>query len=104
MMTLGELIERLKQADPRKIVPMGFHNPHSYRGYYDELAFEPAEYISVGDMLENAESAVGKTLEGWKGGDFKMTNDTHIWLAEEGTTGESIGPVLLAYMLGEYSQ
>lgn len=50
-MYLGDLIDRLKAEDPNKGVPLGFKNPHSYRGYYDCLAFEPAENVTVASML-----------------------------------------------------
>ena len=101
-MTLGELIERLEAADPDRIVRVGFSNPHSYRGHYVELAFEPAENVTVASMLEAARSALGSTYEGWKGGDFTMHEYTDVWLAIEGRTGEGIGPTLLDYMLGVY--
>lgn len=101
-MTLGELIKFLENQDPNLIVPMGFHNPHSYRGYYHDLAFEPLKNISVGEMLACAKSAIGKTFIGWKGGEFVMDEDTNIWLAEEGRCGESIGEVLLNYVVGNY--
>ena len=100
-MTLGELIKFLKSKDRKKIVPLGFDNPHSYRGYYEELAFEPALNISVEEMLDCAKEALGNTYEGYKGGIYKMGNSTDVWLAEYGHCGESIGPILLKYMLGE---
>lgn len=99
-MTLGELIERLEQAPRDQVVPLGFNNPHSYRGYYEDLAFEPAENVTVGEMLDAARSALGKTFEGYKGGDYTMHEYTDVWLASYSFTGESIGPVLLDYMLG----
>ena len=98
-MTLGELIEELKRHDRNKIVPMGFHHPHSYRGYYDQLAFEPARNITVGEMLNCAQEALNTTYPGWKGGDFTMGESTEVWLADEGDCGEIIGPELLNYML-----
>lgn len=103
-MTLGELIDRLEKEDPSTVVPMGFTNPHSYRGYYYDLAFEPAENVTVGEMLEAARGAVGTVFEGWKGGLFKMGRGTDVWLSKEGWTGEGIGPVLLDYMLGKYNR
>src|SRR4030042_992561 len=42
-MTLGELIQFLEARDPERAVPVGFAEPDSYRGYYDELAFAPAK-------------------------------------------------------------
>lgn len=99
-MTLGDLIKQLERADPAKVVPLGFGNPHSYRGYYEQLAFEPKAGVTVGQMLADAKEALHTTYQGWKGGDYTMNEYTTVWLAEPGCTGEGIGPVLLAYMLG----
>jgi hypothetical protein len=98
-MTLGELIEALEASDAAKVVARGFAKPHSYRGYYDELAFEPAANVTVGDMLADARSALDATFEGYKGGLFTMQDFTDCWLAEYGCCGETIGPLLLKFML-----
>ena len=99
-MNLGDIITTLEAADPNQVVRHGFHNPHSYRGDYYDLAFEPAENITVADMLEAARSAVGATYEGWKGGEFRMTEADWCWLSEEGSaSGETISPLLLEFML-----
>lgn len=99
-MTLAEIITALEAEDPRKVLPQGFNSPHSYRGYYDELAFEPARNVTVADMLKDARSALGNTYQGYKGGDYVMSDDTDCWLAHYGTAaGESIGPLLLRLML-----
>ena len=98
-MKLGKLIETLEKEPKEKVVKHGFDYPHSYRGYYDQLAFEPAENVTVDSMLACAKSAVGATYGGWKGGEYLMDEDTDVWLAEVGCTGETIGPMLLAMML-----
>ncbi|MFF1417618.1 hypothetical protein [Streptomyces sp. NPDC058280] len=101
-MSLDELIKALEAVDPATVVRRGFHNPHSYRGYYHDLAFEPAFNVTVGEMLADARSARGETYEGWKGGDFKMSGHTDCWLSEEGTcSGETLGRTLVRYMLGD---
>lgn len=99
-MTLGSLIKTLEDANPDKIVKIGFGYPHSYRGYYDDLAFEPRYMVTVSFMLAAAKSALGSTYPGWKGGEYTMNEYTTVWLAYEGQEGEGIGPVLLSYMLG----
>jgi len=99
-MTLQDLIDRLEEEDPHHGVSIGFSNPHSYRGYYNELAFEPREDITVEDMLRSAREAKGSTYTGWKGGEFEMGEHTPVWIAERGCLGETIGPILLDYMLG----
>lgn len=99
-MTLDELIAALEAEDPARRLPLGFSHPHSYRGFYDELAFEPTANVTVGEMLADARSADGTTYQGWKGGDFTMTGWTDCWLAEEGTGGgEQIGSLLLTLLL-----
>ena len=99
-MMLEDLIAVLEAEDPKKVVPHGFEHPHSYRGYYSELAFEPATDVTVADMLEDAKSALGTTYTGWKGGDYTMTGSTDCYLSEEGrASGETISPLLLWFML-----
>ncbi len=53
-------------------------------------------------MLDCAKSSLGQTFRGYKGGDYTMSAHTDVWLAFYGSTGETIGPVLLGYMLGRY--
>lgn len=101
-MTLGELIEFLAKRDHAHVPPVGFEHPHSYRGIYSELAFEPARGISIGDMLASAKSALGKTFTGYKGGSFTMGEHSDCYLANYGCSGEAIGVVLLGYMCGEH--
>lgn len=99
-MMLEDLIKMLEAEDPRKVVPYGFTNPHSYRGYYMDLAFEPASNVTVADMLEDARSALGTTYTGYKGGEFTMTEYSDCWLSEEGRSGgETIGPLLMELIL-----
>ena len=98
-MSLDELIAALERLDSSLVVPFGFGHPHSYRGYYNELAFEPRENVTIGAMLADARSALGTTYKGYKGGDFTMTGWTPCWLAEWGSTGEQIGPTFLGLIL-----
>lgn len=53
-LNLGELIEELERHDPNLRLPLGFTEPHSYRGYYDQLAFQPAADVTIGEMLADA--------------------------------------------------
>jgi len=100
-MRLGELIRQLKGCDPTcrirfsfaRFVPDGID---SYRGSYDQLALgwreskAPAggtwrdDYPKVADILKLCEDVVGKTLEGYKGGDFPMSEKTMVWVANYG--------------------
>ena len=103
-MTLEELIAILRKfLEERgdKWVKYGFNNPHSYRGYYDNLAFEPEQEVSVKQMLKDAEYALNNTFQGYKGGDFTMTKDTPVWLAYYGASAQDpLTSYALAFMLG----
>lgn len=101
-MTLGELIEELEKYPSNQVVAMGFSDPHSYRGDYSNLAFEPIENTTVGEMLSEAKDALGSRFEGYKGGEFKMTEYTDVYIAYYSHCGEELGPILLGYMLGKY--
>lgn len=99
-LVLEELINVLESVEPERILPVGFSRPHSYRGYYRDLAFCVARNVSVREMLYAARSAMGETFQGWKGGDYTMDKYTDVWLVtEEGDTGESLGSMLLHLML-----
>jgi hypothetical protein len=89
-MYLEDLINFLKEQDPKLIVNDGFGYPHSDRGSYENLAFDPVEKTTFGEMLKHADSAVGKTFKGWKGGDFKMDLYTSCYIGKYGECGEPI--------------
>ena len=101
--TLGELIKFLEERDPDLVVPLGFGKPHSYRGYYEDVAFVPVSKTTVGEMLQHAKSAMGKTFTGYKGGEFHMDENTSVWIAQWSKEGDEITPTLLRYMVGETS-
>lgn len=100
-MSLGELIEILEAEDPNKVVPFGFGDPHSYRGYYDELGFEPKRNVTVASMLADCRRSLGATFTGYKGGEYTMSTYTQCWLARWGdTSDDTLGPALLRCLLG----
>jgi len=100
-MYLKDLIAFLEKRDAAIVVPVGFTHPHSYRGFYQDLAFEPAVNVTVGEMLRDAKAALGQPYTAYNGGEYTMGGYTDVWLAKWGHAGEGIGPVLLGYMLGE---
>jgi hypothetical protein len=100
-MYLCELIEALENAPQDLVVPIGFAEPHSYRGYYEDLEFTPAMNVTVASMLAHARSALGATFYGYKGGDYKMHEYSRCWIGEAGLVeDQSISPLLLNFMLG----
>lgn len=100
---LGDIIATLEQFPREQVVPLGWGrgSAHSYRGFYEDLAFSPRRNVTVGEMLDEARSAVGKTFSGWKGGEYEMDTFVSCWLALSGdSSGDGIGPAMLALMLG----
>lgn len=97
--TLGALIDVLFKEDPERVLSLGLGRPHSYRGYYEDLSFEKVGGISVGEMAKIAQSCLGKTFMGWKGGEFQMSEDSLCWVAEEGSCGELLTSLGLKYFL-----
>jgi len=99
-MNLGEYISYLETKPPETVVKLGLGNPHSWRGIYAELAFEPVENTTVGKMLEEAKDAVGTTYTGWKGGDYTMGLDTQVHIEYKGnySDGDKAMKMLLDLM------
>lgn len=98
---LGQLIEYLEGCDQDYVCSIGFTNAHSWRGCYDELAFEPARNVKISYMLDLAKKCLGREFQGYKGGWFTMTESTDVWLAYEGQGGgQQIGSLLIKYMTG----
>lgn len=101
-MYLRDIIERLGREDPNRVLPIGWGAPDSYRGYYEDLAFEPATNVTIGSMLDNAKYALGRTFTGYKGGEYRMTEWTDCWIAEYGESSDnSISPMLLDFILAQ---
>lgn len=95
---LADLITWLKQQDQDALIPYGFGKPMSFRGNYSDLAFEPKENVRIYEMLDSANSALGKTFEGYKGGEFSMDGYSRCWIAEYGEgemSSDLIGPTML---------
>lgn len=100
-MTLGELIKALKQEDAASRVQFDFCDfvpgkLGSYRGYYDQLAFDysPDGDMTVGELLAHCKETVGKTFTGWKGGEYLMDEQTELWVAQPGrSSGTAVADV-----------
>lgn len=90
-MTLGALIERLEALPKETRVNLG--GAHSYRGYYSDLAFEPVDESTAGDLLQECRDAMGQKFEGYKGGDFYMHAGVPVWVAFEGCCGKKLNDV-----------
>lgn len=93
ILNLGQLTRYLENEAEEAIVRFNFGYMHpttlnSYRGYYCDLALGYAEddgkEVSVKTLLAMLKGAVGKKFTGWKGGEFRMTTETPVWVASPG--------------------
>lgn len=86
-LTLGKLISYLQTTSVPKVANLV--NPHSYRGYYTDLAFvlETGE-VSREEMLRICKNLVGMEFMGYKGGFYKMSYNTPLWIANYGDCGK----------------
>lgn len=96
-LTLGEFIDLL-EAFPDHAASCYYEfamlpprAPDSYLEYYDQIALGIGQDYSddprVITVLRWCQAAVGKTYQGWKGGDYVMFRDTPLWAAIPGCGG-----------------
>ena len=85
--TCGKLLEILYELDEKRLVK-GFSEPHSYRGIYRDISFEPSdETRTVKELISLIENnVIDRNFIGYRGGTYKMSHDTSIWIAYEGTS------------------
>jgi hypothetical protein len=95
-LTLGELVAELRPLffdfpdTPVKVEwgnrLVNIENLGSYRGDYQDLAIEPGgnEELTAEETYNMLHDAIGRTYEGYKGGDFTMDTDTHVWVSHYG--------------------
>lgn len=90
-MTIGRLISELKKLPQDKKIE-NICNPHSYRGYYEDLAFNKESgtrtVLSLIEQLQN--ECLGQIFSGYKGDDYYMDENTPIWISEYGSCGVKI--------------
>lgn len=103
--TLGQLTEALAQFDDHVQVEYrgaGLDgqrpcNLDSSRGSYDELALEhyaTSVPVTVRELIDRCLDADGKTLTGYKGGDYDMDSRTPVWVDNWGEwSGSGIAAV-----------
>lgn len=94
-LTLGDAIAFLEKASPDALVEFDRGGspgePHSYRGYYSDLSFEPTDRtVTAAEFLQECRKALGAAFEGYKGGDFVMSERTPLWCASYSNCGPAI--------------
>lgn len=107
-MTLGQIIDTLKRKEPTEEVRFDFvyFRPttlRSWRGDYSQLslgyAHDSPKTTTVAELLAECEAAVGKTFQGWKGGDYTMNERTRVYV---GNSGEGAGTAIVDIIDGTY--
>ena len=109
-LTLGELLVLLKDTptewgDKKEPVTIGFDFGTAYpigfsswRGSYAEVAInyalsgydgEQFAHTDLKDFVKMLEETIGETFTGWKGGEYTMTSDTPVWVANDGDVGNT---------------
>ena len=82
-MELQEYISILENYPREKRLKVGLGHPHSWRGYYPDLSFEPVEDVTIGEMIDCAKACIGKSFLAWKGGRYIMNETTEIHVEKE---------------------
>ncbi len=124
-LSLGKLISEIERAgihkddDKPKDIRFDFGSAEpttlaSWRGSYAELALgykltgydakNDSEHFSQAksdELLAGLKSAIGQTYGGWKGGDFTMDENTPVWVANQGNSGNTgiVGVLDIGYCL-----
>jgi hypothetical protein len=110
-LSLGELINEIEKCgiqkndggDKEVCYDFGTAIPtdlDSYRGSYNELALgykltgydndaEHLKDVKAKDLLQHLKEAIGKEYTGWKGGEYTMSKDTPLWVANSGNAGST---------------
>jgi len=90
--TLGTLVAELEKAHPAALVMYDRWGLipgelRSYRGYYEDLALgvrQTHPEVTAGDLLAKCRAALASTIEGYKGGSYRVDAETGVWAAEWG--------------------
>jgi hypothetical protein len=78
-MTLKDFKDYIESFPKKTEFKYGISKPFSWRGSYDEVAFEIVEYPMVKEqVLEHIELAYTETFNGYKGGDFVYGDNTTV--------------------------
>jgi len=86
-MNLETLINKLEKLPLDMVFSPGFGRGRSWRGSYEEIAFEHVQSSTVAEMLAHAKAALGTTLHGYKGGEYHCDESTECNVADWGCYG-----------------
>lgn len=99
-LTVGQLLHRLEgyaedcPIQVRGASPWLNGKMTSYRGYYEDLALEPSNtdqgHNTVGALRDLLTQGIGQIMHGYKGGEYPITEQTLLWVAAYGETGQML--------------
>jgi hypothetical protein len=86
--TLGELMDVLMKYKDKGSYYVAATNPHSYRGFYSDIALEPDIMCPLDALVDRLTEVLdGETFGGYKGGDFTYNENTPVFIAVKGELG-----------------
>lgn len=100
-LTIGQLIELLEWASKRLeddcsvYYDFGWFAPtdfYSWRGAYDEgcLSIRAGEKaLKCSELIGLLKSYIGKTMHGYKGGEYPIHKDCPLWVADSNMSGHT---------------
>lgn len=94
-MTLGDVIDYLRAAPWGSMVSGLSLDADSYRGYYERIAIDRGDWARADSLADYLDEKVGKTMTGYKGGEYLITKQTLVHVAAYGFTG----PMLVGFVL-----
>lgn len=93
-MTLEELIDQFRCADPNRVVPVGIRNP----SVVDDktLYFQAARGLKIRVIRDGIAQLPGRILPG---DTSPVSKDMNVFIRSTPWDVETIGPVMVSYML-----
>lgn len=87
-LTIQEAIDYLRTLPANTMLSKAFDNSHSFRGDYSCLGIQAVEgrVMAASAFADFLEEDIGSTYSGWKGGEFTMHEDTHVYVAKHGSS------------------
>jgi hypothetical protein len=104
-MNISDIITELHRFDGSTFVTMKYNHVEgnwgdldSYRGYYSELSVDSGDEVAdVSYVIKTLSEAIGRTFNGYKGGNYKMSGGTELYWAEYGCLGPVASKVYKSY-------
>jgi hypothetical protein len=103
--SISEIFDKFENDD--FVFKTAISTPHSYRGYYDELAFESDDNVTLREVKESIHKAETESFEGYKGGEYNYDGRTTCHLTYYGGCNEDddikfealVGKMLIEYVM-----